>query len=366
MKTEAPSGRDDIPEILRPADRLRGLTPYAAVAPSESIDLRLSGNEGAAPPAELLAGVHGADELMRRYPNVEALEREVAERHGVSPGRVLVTAGADDALQRACLATLDRSRELILPVPTFEMLERYANLAGGRIIEVAWSTGAYPTDAVMREIRPTTAVIAVVTPNNPTGAVANAEDLRRLSLAAPGALLLVDLAYTEFADVDLTSTALSLPNALVIRTLSKAWGLAGLRVGYAIGAPQVIRWLRCAGNPYPVSGLSAQLAATWLKVGSEDRRAWIDRVRTERSSLAELLRELGANPLPSEANFVLAEFQDAARVGAGLARRGVGVRAFPAHPLLTNHLRITCPGDPSAFARLTDALRQIMTDQEES
>ena len=142
----------------------------------------------------------------------------------------------------------------------------------------------------------------------------------------------------------MTQIASELPNALVIRTLSKGWGLAGLRVGYALGAPAVIRWLRTVGNPYAVSGLSAALAARRLRGADHALKVFVARVRTKRAALSDVLREIGATPLPSQANFVLARFADAAATWDSLARCGIAVRTFPEHPHLVDYLRIHLPG----------------------
>ncbi|MCP4247979.1 MAG: histidinol-phosphate aminotransferase family protein [bacterium] len=345
---------------LRPSPRVAGCTPYVSPQAPHEIDLWLNSNEGqGAPPALFEALEGGVADLLRRYPQAGALEAVIADRFRIPTDQVLVTAGADDALYRACLAMLGPQREMILPTPNFEMIDRYAGLAGGSVVEIDWLTGPYPTDAVVEATSDRTALIAVVTPNNPTGAVATADDLQRLSARAPQALLLVDLAYAEFADCDLTHAALALPNGLVLRTLSKAWGLAGLRVGFALGPPEVIRWLRSVGNPYAVSSLSAALAAEWLAQGDAAVDAYVQQVRDERSRLSSTLRDVGAGPLPSQANFVLARFADARDTWVRLARRGIAVRAFPEHPALKDYLRITCPGQPAQFSRLIDALRQV-------
>ncbi len=343
---------------LTPAPRLFGLRAYAPPKPAYPTDLRLDANEGAAPPAELLATI-AERELWRRYPNAAALEELLAARFAVPRENVLATAGADDALYRACLVVLAPGREAILPLPTFEMLPRYVRLAGAAVCEIAWPAGPYPTDAVLARLSSRTAMIVVVSPNNPTGAVATADDLRRLSAAAPQALLLVDLAYTEFADEDLTPVALGLPNALVTRTFSKAWGLAGWRVGYALGPEEFIGWLRITGNPYAVSGPAAAVAAAWLVRGPATVAAFVACVKQERTQLAELLTELGAAPQPSQGNFVLARHAAALALRDGLARRGIGIRVFPDRPGLEDCFRITCPGDAAAFARLTVALREV-------
>lgn len=354
---------NEIPE-LTVADGVAGVAPYRAPRPRPHVDLRLDSNEGVAPDAGLLEVLCDAGAaVLREYPAAGELEKRLAERLGVEPARVLVTAGADEGLDRACRAFLAPGRDLIVPVPTFEMLERYARLAGAGVVTVPWPAGAYPRAAVLGAITPQTAAIAVVSPNNPTGAVASAADLEALSAAAPRALLIVDAAYTEFADEDLTPVALRLPNAIVVRSLSKAWGLAGLRVGYAAGPPRLIDALRAAGSPYSVSGPSIALAAAWLERASGEVRRFVARVRDDRRALSRLLRELGAEPLSSQANFVLARFRDSAWVGDGLAGLGIAVRALPGRSELDGLLRITCPGNAASFERLTAALRTVLAPQ---
>src|SRR5207253_429135 len=153
-----------------PAARLARVTRYAPSRAGAPVDLHLDGNEGIAPPAALFETLRdGGTELLRRYPDARGLEALLAERHGVAPERVLVTAGADDATDRLCRAVLEPGRELVMPCPSFELLARYAGLAGGDIVEVEWEAD-YPTAAVLQAIGPRTALIAVVSPNNPTGA----------------------------------------------------------------------------------------------------------------------------------------------------------------------------------------------------
>ena len=185
----------------------------------------------------------------------------------------------------------------------------------------------------------------------------------RLSRGAPSCLILVDLAYIEFADEDLTSCVLSLPNALLVRSLSKAWGLAGLRVGWAAGPAEVIGWLRAAGHPYAVSGPSLRLAAARLRTGQGDVALFAGRIREERRLISRRLVALGASVLPSQANFVLARFEDAEAVRTGLAKRGIAVRIFPGKPDLEGRLRITLPGSEEDFERLARGLTEILQDQ---
>lgn len=352
------------------------MTPAALTGPTSRIDpavytreqpqrgdvLRLDSNEGPSPPRALLADLANADpELLRRYRDAGALEAALAARFGVTAERVMVTAGADEAIDRTCRAFLDPGRTLLVPDPTFELFERFAALAGGTVAHVPWPGGPFPSDAFVERLDARTGVVVVVSPNNPTGAVATLPDVRRVASAAPSALLLLDLAYVEYADADLTQAVLDLANVLVVRTFSKAWGLAGCRVGYAIGSAQVIAVLRAAGGPYPVASPSIVLALRQLECGEEALRAHVTRVREERTALIARLVALGVAPLASHANFVLVDCGPrAAEVRAGLAALGVLVRSFPQRPGLETSLRITLPGDPAEFQRLCAALETVL------
>jgi histidinol-phosphate aminotransferase len=201
------------------------------------------------------------------------------------------------------------------------------------------------------------AIVAIVTPNNPTGDVAGPEDLRRLSAAAPDTLVIVDHAYVEFADTDLTELALEMPNVVVLRTFSKVWGLAGCRVGYALGPSALLAALRAAGGPFPVSAPSLAIAARVLEHGAATSAAYVARVRIERAELYEQLQRLGARPRRSSANFVFAELgTDSARMRDALATKGVLVRLIADRAGAPLGLRISLPGDVESFAFLTQAV----------
>ena len=253
------------------------------------IDLRLDGNEGqvVCPDVLDIASQWTSDDL-RQYPSTATLEAAIAKQFNIQPEQVVVTAGADDGLLRMCRAYLSPERDLVLPVPTFEMIERFADWCFAKTKTVPWLSGQYPVDEVLAQVDGRTGVIAVVSPNNPTGGVIATDELKRLSDGCPQSMLMVDGAYAEFADDDLTDVALSLPNAVVFRTVSKALGLAGLRVGFAMGSVNAIQRLRAMGMPYPVSAPSLSLAEAGLA-----RRAlslpYIETVRRERIELLKLL-----------------------------------------------------------------------------
>jgi histidinol-phosphate aminotransferase len=342
---------------IEPAARLAGLRPYQPPTSRWPIDLALDANEGPPPSRETLDAAKAlAPERLRRYPHAADLERSIAHRLGVEPERVVVTNGGDDAIDRLCRAVLEPGRSILAHVPTFEMILHSARLAGGSIRSVEWIDGPFPTARFLAEIAPDTTLVSLVTPNNPTGSAIPAGDVLAIVDAAhdAGAVALVDLAYVEFADEDPTPELLDRPNAVLVRTFSKARGLAGLRVGYAIAPERLAGWMRTTGGPYPVSSVSLALAGASLESG--DAPSTVDRARLERDELTTLLRTLGAPPLPSQANFVSVHLPAAADLHARLASLGISVRAFPTRPELADTLRITLPVDADDFDRLCGAL----------
>lgn len=338
-------------------DAVDRLVPYAVPQAKAPCDLRLDGNEGRVPDADWARPL-ATPTIARHYPKVGALQAAIAERHGVAPDRVLVSAGADEALDRACRVLLDETRRLILPLPTFQMLHTYAKLARAQITEVPWRGGPYPSDAVVGAVDASTVAVAMVSPNNPTGAVATADDLARVAARVP--LVLLDHAYVEFADHDLTAQALTLDNVVVFRTLSKAWGLAGLRIGYAVGPGKVIGWMRRVGLPYPVSGPSLHIALDQLARHPADVEAFVAAIRTRRTSLEARLAALGVSVEPSQANFTFLRHPDADALREGLAEHGIAVRGWPGHASLGDALRITIPADEPDQTRLLAALDAVL------
>lgn len=328
---------------------------YSPPPLSKRVDLDLSRNEGrCAAPLELPA----VDSS--RYPDTSMLRAALAERFDLSEQCVLLTSGADGALMRTCLAALGPGAQAVLPSPTFEMIPRYVDLAGGQVRSFPWPSGPLPVDELLDLCGPETELVFIVSPNNPTGAVASAADLERIATALPETLIVLDAAYGEFADDDLTAGALAFENVVVVRTFSKAWGLAGLRVGYALGSPGWIARLAASGNPYPVSSTSAAIALSRLTNGEPGMREYVARIAEERAEMLLVLQSLGYSAAAgSQANFVLASGLPAAWIQAGLGALGIGVRIFPDTPALEGALRITLPGNRPQFERLVRALQAV-------
>ena len=349
------------PPSPTPSPYAAAISAYRPPVPLTPTDLHLHSNEG------MLLVTDWLDVLgdlpagaISGYPSAMALEATIAEAFGLDATQVLAGTGGDDVVERALRAYLCPGRNVILNEPSFVMLNRYAALAGGEPVAVPWSAGPLPVDEMLAAVNESTAMIVVVSPNNPTGLTATAGDLQRLRDGAPSAMLLVDLAYGEFADEDLTAPALALPNTIVIRSFSKAWGLAGLRVGWAAGPPEVMEQLRAVGHPYPVSAPAAAIVSHVVRKGRPIVDDFVRRIRRHRRLLTKLLTVCGADVTPSQGNFLLARFDDAVWVRDALAGMGIMVRAFPDVPVLSEKLRITVPGCEANLERLCAALETVL------
>ncbi|HSV56892.1 MAG TPA: aminotransferase class I/II-fold pyridoxal phosphate-dependent enzyme, partial [Magnetospirillaceae bacterium] len=231
----------------------------------------LDANEGRPSRAALRALSEAANlESLRRYPRTAELEADIAARPkagygSLSPSNVLVTAGADDAIARACRVLLRSGDSLVVFEPAFEMYAIGARLSGARTVGVPWPPGKpFPMAAAIDAARACqAAAVALVNPANPAGTLASPEEVLELMDALPEAGVWVDGAYADFSRTDSLAAALSRPNGLAFRSFSKTYGLAGLRVGWAAGPPGTIAALRAAGDPFPAAGpsLAAALAA---------------------------------------------------------------------------------------------------------
>ncbi len=345
----------------QPADRIGSLRPYTPPARDPRITLTLDNNEGAPVDASVLEAIRGIDpEALTRYPDASGLERSIAERLGIDAARVIVTNGGDDAIDRICRAMLAPGDTMLTHTPGFVMIPRYAQLAGAQVNGVDWLVWAFPLQKMLDAIDEGTKLIALISPSNPTGAMIDVDAILMLSNKAQsvGAVVLLDQAYIEFADEDPIERVLELSNVVIVRTFSKAMGLAGQRVGYAIGPARIIDWLRTVGGPYPVSVLSILLAQAAFDQSAK-RESIVARTVAHRAQLTQRLASLGITALPSQANFVLARFDDAAETHAALLAQGVSVRRFSQGGDIESYLRITVPADPAQLNQLLEALSAI-------
>jgi histidinol-phosphate aminotransferase len=326
--------------------------------------LRLDFNEstiGCSP--RVLARLHSLDaETLARYPEREPVEREVANFLGLDAAQILLTNGVDEAIHLLCSTYLDPGDEALIVVPTFAMYSLFAQAQGGRVVQVlACENFAFPLEDVLSRISPKTRLIAVANPNNPTGVAVAYEVLLKVAKTAPHAALLVDEAYFEFHGETMLSHTPLPENILVARTFSKAYGLAGLRIGILAGAAEQIAMVRRVASPYNVNAVALAV----LPEAIRDQEFVADYVAEVKRSRAALERELGALGLhywPSRANFVLVRIGPAyAEFIQALRARGILVRDRHTDPGCEGCVRLTV-GSEKHTQTLIAALRQVVRD----
>lgn len=264
---------------------------------------------------------HGATAVARRY----------AELIGVAPERVAVGNGSVGLIERIALAFVDPGDEVVYPWPSFISYPQFAHLAGAVAVCPALNRHTFDVDELIAAIDDRTRAVLLANPNNPTGTAMRTAELRRLVDAIPGnTLIMIDEAYHEFATGADVPDAIELfgdrPNVVVLRTLSKAYGLAGLRVGFAVADPPVVDTLKTAALPFAVNGAAQAAALAALEQGDEvARRCAV--ITSERRRVAQALRRRGFGTPDSQANFWwLAVGDEFAALADALERRGVVTR----------------------------------------
>lgn len=269
---------------------------------------------------------------INRYPGLHPVELEgrLAERHGW-PADGVVAANGSNVLIQALTIAAGIGRSVLTVAPTFSVYASQAQLLGAELVEVPLGPGfSLPTDALVAALEGRSGVAFVADPAAPTGNRLDVGELERFARAAHATgrwLTVIDEAYAEFAGVDHTALARELPSVVLLRTLSKAAGLAGARLGYALAAPELAVHLRKTLLPFCVGALQEAAALTVLEHPELVARR-VEEARGERERVAAGLRaQPGVSQVfPSVTNFVLFRVDDAAAVHAGLLDRGVVVR----------------------------------------
>jgi histidinol-phosphate aminotransferase len=303
-------------------------------------------------------------EALARYPDREPVEREVGRFLGLDAAQVLLTNGVDEAIHLLCSTYVEPGDEMLIVVPTFAMYSIFAQGAGAKVVEVRSEVrgGAgfcFPVESLLAKISARTRLIAVANPNNPTGAVVSEEVLLQIAEAAPEAALLVDEAYFEFYGETLLARVERPRNTFVARTFSKAYGLAGMRIGVLVGDARQMAMVRRVASPYNVNAVALAVLPEALRDTNYVER-YAAEVRRNRDRLEQELRALGLHYWPSRGNFVLV------RVGLlhkefvqALRERGILVRDRNSDPGCEGAVRLTVGSDEHTRV-LIEVLRSVV------
>jgi len=324
--------------------------------------LRLDFNEstiGCSP--RVLARLRSLDaEVLARYPEREPVEGEAADFLGLDAAQVLLTNGVDEAIHLLCATYLAPGDEAIIVVPTFAMYAIFAHAEGAYVVQVlSGQNFAFPLADLLLRISPRTRLIAVANPNNPTGAAVASEVLLQVARAAPQAAVLVDEAYFEFHGETILDSAAWPANLFVARTFSKAYGLAGLRIGILAGDAGQMAMVRRAASPYNVNVVALAALPEALR-DQEYVEHYVAEVQHGRTLLEQELGNLGLHCWPSRTNFVLVHIGPAyAEFIEGLRTRGIMVRDRNSDPGCEGCVRLTV-GASEHTRTLIDALRDVV------
>jgi histidinol-phosphate aminotransferase len=323
-------------ELRAAVQSLPAYVAGARPAPGERI-WKLSSNENPYPPLpSVLAAIAAEAASINRYPDVFAsgVAAALAEHLGVDAGKVVVGTGSVGVLAHIVETVVDWNDEVVFPWRSFEAYPIVVDVAGGRAVTVPLADGGrLDLPAMAAAVTDRTRLVLVCTPNNPTGPSVHADELAVFLDAVPrDVVVVIDEAYLEFVRDPLAPDALALlrdhENVVVLRTMSKAYGLAGLRVGYAIARPRLAAGIRAVSTPFGVSGIAQRAALAALSVRA-DLAERVDRLVTERTRVTGLLRDQGWHIPDPQGNFVWLELGERTMARADAARAdGLLVRPF--------------------------------------
>ncbi len=347
--------------------------PYQPGKPIEELErelgipgaVKLASNENPFPPPpgvlealrKTLAGLH-------RYPDGSGyyLRQALAKKHGVSPESIVLGNGSNELIELLARTFVRPGEEVVLPHPSFVVYPSIVQAVGGTRVVVTLKEHRIDLSKMRHAVTALTKMVFIANPNNPTGTIVTAEEVETFLDKVPGHVIVVfDEAYYDFAaGPDFPDTLGHVRHGrrvVVLRTFSKMASLAGLRVGYAVADPDCIALVNRIRQPFNVNTLAQVAALAALGDESHVQRS-VEAVREGVRSLAAALTALGVRHVPSRANFVLAEFDDATRVYEQLLKLGLIVRPMTSFGL-ERALRITV-GTPGENARLVEALRTVL------
>lgn len=338
-------------------------TYHPPLAGREGLRLDFNENASGCSPRVIERLQHISPGDLAKYPERGSVESKVADFLKIAPEETLLTNGVDEAIHLLCETYLDLDDEALIVVPTYAMYRIYAKASGAQVIGVSSGNGfSFPAPQLSNRVTKRTRLIAIANPNNPAGTVASAEELLQIADAAPDAAVLVDEAYFEFYGQTMLGRWCERRNLFITRTFSKAYGMAGLRIGVLAGDAEQIRAVRRVASPYNVNAIAlACLPEAIADQGYIDR--YVAEVLDGRERLCSFLIKMGIEFWPSQANFVLVRVGssrlDSSRFVEEMKRRGILVRDRSADEGCEGCVRITL-GPRAHTDRLLAALRETL------
>jgi histidinol-phosphate aminotransferase len=334
-------------------------------SPQLDVDVRLNTNESPyPPPPEWLEALlsQARDVAYNRYPDrsAQALREALAELHGVSPAQVFAANGSNEVLQSLCLAYGGAGRKAAMWEPTYALHSHIAHLTGTEVVQGRRSTDFVLDIPACTELmeKEQPSIVFLCSPNNPTGLAEDASTVSAIVAASQG-LVVVDEAYGQFANWSATELVADAVPLVVVRTYSKTWAMAALRLGYLIGPAPVVQLLERVALPYHLDALKQAAGRLALQFSREMEERVVSIIAERERIVAELVK-MPVRVWPSQANFVLWRPERPARaVWQGLLERSVLVRDTSGWPGLEGCLRTTV-GTSEENDRFLSALAEVL------
>jgi histidinol-phosphate aminotransferase len=350
--------------MIRARKEIEDMDEYSPPLEGRRGMLRLDFNENTigCSPKVLQVINHIKEEEIAAYPEYKRFRAKLADSLNIKPDQLIVTNATDEAISIVVQTYVDKGEEAIVPVPTFAMFKFYLQIAGARITEISYNSDlTFPINKVMGMIGKKTRLVILCNPNNPTGTLIEKKDIIRIFAKAQrfDALVLLDEAYYEFSGLDCIDLIDRYDNLIVLRTFSKAYGLGGLRLGYACANKDIVNNLLRCGSPYSVNTVA--ITAGLVAIDDKEYVKWyVGEVHKGKKILYDALAKLGVKTYPSWGNFLIAKFPKRAKeIEEGLKERGILVRDRSDYPLLKDCLRIGI-GTKKQAKKLAGALQEIM------
>ena len=348
------------PSLQLARETIRDVVPYLTDRTPCEADLSDNTNLFGAPPAALRELAASAHDDIARYPGLHTrrLREAIAEYAGVRPDQVVMGCGSDDVIDSAIRAFAEPGESLAYSDPTFSMIPVFAKVNGVIPVPISFtpSLDIDPDALLATRAR----IIYICSPNNPTGVSPSRDAVDYVIQRAPG-LVVIDEAYAEFSGSGRVADAPTHDRVLVTRTLSKAFGMAGFRIGYGTGNASLVHDVLKVRGPYKENAPGERAAAAALREDVEWMRNLAAQAVENRDRFASELRAHGFKPFPSDANFLLVPITDATRVGQLMRANGVAVRPYPALRGIGDTLRITIGPWPLMVRVLEELVTAVKT-----
>lgn len=350
---------------IKVKDEIKNIAAYKAPLEDRNNKLKLDFNENTQGCSKRIVEVLSSinEEYIATYPEYSKFKQKLAMYLDVNSKNIILTNGTDEAIKLIMDCYVEKGDEAVIPEPTFPLFNFYSQIAGAKIIRIKYAEKLiFPVEKVIEAINEKTKIVVIVNPNNPTGTVVCEEDIVRIVKKAllNNAIVVVDEAYWQFYGKSCKKLTERYNNLAVIQTFSKAFGLAGLRLGYIIANDKRIMEINKVCSPYSVNSIAVAAASAAL----EDTRyvdEYVKEVTENRKYMSNMLNMTGIRTYESEANFILADFGDRCyEVFDKLRMKGILVRDKSDE--IQGCLRITI-GTREQCDRLLNSVKEIIRDK---